>query len=290
MSDNLQFVITGLSTGAVYALVGLGIVLVHQVTGIINFAQGDFVMLGGLSFALFEEAGLALVPAAMLAITIATVVGVLVNLLAIRPARHASTERLIILTIGASITIQGLALVFLGTSPHFARPFTEGQPFRLAGAVILSQYLWVFLLTGAGVVALWLFLTRTTAGKAMRACAINEEAARICAISPARMSLLAFALAAALGAIGGVVLAPLQSPDAGIGIGLGLKGFTAAVVGGLASPQGAVVGGLLIGVVESLAAGHLPSGYKDAVAFAILFLVLLLRPEGLLRHTSAVRV
>ena len=290
MSDNLQFVITGLSTGAVYALVGLGIVLVHQVTGIINFAQGDFVMLGGLSFALFEEAGLALVPAAMLAITIATVVGVLVNLLAIRPARHASTERLIILTIGASITIQGLALVFLGTSPHFARPFTEGQPIRLAGAVILSQYLWVFLLTGAGVVALWLFLTRTTAGKAMRACAINEEAARICAISPARMSLLAFALAAALGAIGGVVLAPLQSPDAGIGIGLGLKGFTAAVVGGLASPQGAVVGGLLIGVVESLAAGHLPSGYKDAVAFAILFLVLLLRPEGLLRHTSAVRV
>jgi branched-chain amino acid transport system permease protein len=106
LSDNLQFVITGLSTGAVYALVGLGIVLVHQVTGIINFAQGDFVMLGGLSFALFEEAGLALVPAAMLAITIATVVGVLVNLLAIRPARHASTERLIILTIGASITIQ----------------------------------------------------------------------------------------------------------------------------------------------------------------------------------------
>lgn len=148
----------------------------------------------------------------------------------------------------------------------------------------------MFLLTGAGVVALWLFLTRTTAGKAMRACAINEEAARICAISPARMSLLAFALAAALGAIGGVVLAPLQSPDAGIGIGLGLKGFTAAVVGGLASPQGAVVGGLLIGVVESLAAGHLPSGYKDPVAFAILFLVLLLRPEGLLRRTSAVRV
>lgn len=290
VSDNLQFVITGLSTGAVYALVGLGIVLVYQVTGIINFAQGDFVMLGGLTFALLEESGMALLPAAILAVLAGTVVGILVNLLAIRPARRASMERLIILTIGASITIQGLALVFLGTSPHFARPFTEGEPIQVGGAVILPQYLWVFGVTAVGVVALWLFLTRTMAGKAMRACSMNEESAKICAISPSRMSLLAFGLAAALGAIGGVVLAPLQSPDAGIGIGLGLKGFTAAAVGGLGSPQGAVAGGLMIGIIESLAAGHLPSGYKDAIAFAILFLVLLLRPEGLLRRTSAVRV
>ncbi len=290
MSENLQFVITGLSTGAVYALVGLGIVLVHQVTGIINFAQGDFVMLGALGFALLQEHGVALVPAAVVAVLATTLVGALVDLLAIAPARQASMERLIILTIGASITIQGLALVFIGTSPHFAPPFSSGPPLHVGGAVVLPQYLWVFLFTALGVLALWLFLTRTTVGKAMRACSMNERAARICAISPARMSLLAFCLAAALGALGGVVLAPLQSPDAGIGLGLGLKGFTAAVVGGLGSPQGAVVGGLMIGVVESLAAGYLPSGYKDAVAFAILFLALLLRPEGLLRRASAVRV
>lgn len=290
MTENLQFLVTGLTTGAVYALVGLGIVLVHQVTGIINFAQGDFVMLGALSFALLNERGTGLLPAAGIALLITALVGILVERLAIAPARSATIERLIILTIGASITIQGITLVVVGTDPHFAEPFTLGEPLRVAGVVILRQYLWVIGVTAVAVVALWFFLTRTLTGKAMRAAASNREAARIVAISPGQMSMLAFLLAALLGGIGGVVLAPLQAPSAGIGIALGLKGFTAAVLGGLNSPSGAIVGGLLIGVIESVAAGYLPSGYKDAIAFAILFLVLLVRPQGLLRNISAARV
>jgi len=290
MSDMLQFVVTGLSSGAVYALVGLGIVLVHQVTGIINFAQGEFVMLGALVFALLNEREVALLPAAAIAVAATTVVGVLVQRLAIHPARHATIERLIILTIGAAITIQGITLVVVGTNPHFARPFTAGPPLRIGGVVVLRQYLWVVAVTAVAVLVLWFFLTRTLTGKAMRAAAMNRDAARIVAISPTRMSLLAFALAAVLGAIGGVVLAPLQAPDAGIGIALGLKGFTAAVLGGLDSPAGAIAGGLAVGVVESVAAGYLPSGYKDAIAFGILFLVLLLRPNGLLRPVQEVRV
>lgn len=290
MSENLQFLITGLSTGAVFALVGLGIVLVYQLTGVINFAQGDFVMLGALGFALLEERHIPMVPAALIAIVGTVIVGAVMNLLVVQPARRASIEVLIILTIGASITIQGISLVVVGTSPHFASPFTTGTPLHVGGAVILPQYLWVFGVTAAAVTALWVFLTRTTLGKAMRACAINGDAARICGISPARMSLLAFVLAAALGAVGGVVLAPLQAPDAGIGLGLGLQGFTAAVVGGLESTHGAVVGGLVIGVVETMAAGHLPSGYKNAVAFGILLIVLLVRPQGLLRTAITTRV
>ncbi len=290
MTENLQFLVTGLTTGAVYALVGLGIVLVHQVTGIINFAQGDFVMLGALSFALLNERGMGLLPAAGIALLITALVGILVERLAIAPARNATIERLIILTIGASITIQGITLVVVGTDPHFAEPFSLGEPLRVAGVVILRQYLWVIGVTAVAVVALWFFLTRTLTGKAMRAAASNREAARIVAISPGQMSMLAFLLAALLGGIGGVVLAPLQAPSAGIGIALGLKGFTAAVLGGLNSPSGAIVGGLLIGVIESMAAGYLPSGYKDAIAFGILFLVLLVRPQGLLRSISAARV
>lgn len=264
--------------------------LVYQVTGIINFAQGEFVMLGALGFALLREADMPLLPAATVAIAGTVLAGLLVERLAIAPARSATHTRLIILTIGAAITIQGLALVFFGTGPHFAPNFTEGEPINLGGVVILSQYLWVVGLTTLSVLALWYFLTRTMTGRAMRAVAMNKEAARSVGISPSRMSMLAFMLAAGLGAVAGVVLAPLQAPDSGIGIALGLKGFTAAVVGGLHSPAGAVVGGLAIGVVESVAAGYLPSGYKDAITFGLLFLVLLVRPQGLLRSVQAARV
>ena len=279
-----------MSNGAVYALVGLGIVLVYQVTGIINFAQGEFVMLGALSFALLEEAGHTMAVAATIAIVGTSVAGVVVERLAIAPARDATPIRLIILTIGATITIQGLALVAFGTSPHFARAFTEGKPIMIGGVVVLTQYVWVIGITFVAVVALWYFLMRTLTGKAMRAAAMNKDAARIVGISPSRMSMLAFGLAACLGSIGGVVLAPLQAPDASIGIALALKGFTAAVVGGLDSPSGAIVGGLSIGIIESLASGFLPSGYKDAITFGILFLVLMVRPQGLLRSVQVARV
>jgi branched-chain amino acid transport system permease protein len=260
------------------------------VTGVINFAQGDFVMLGALLFAILAETGWSLVPAAAVAVAVTLAVGVLVERLVLHPARGATTTRLIVLTIGASITIQGVALVVFGTDPHFAADFTSGAPLQLGPVVVLYQYLWVVGVTAVAVTALWWFLTRATLGKAMRASSMNARAARIVGISPSRMSLLAFSLAALLGAIAGVVLAPLQAPDAGIGLALGLKGFTAAVLGGLDSPSGAIVGGLTIGVVESMAAGWFPSGYQDAITFGLLFAAILLRPNGLLRPVREVRV
>jgi branched-chain amino acid transport system permease protein len=258
--------------------VGLGIALVVQVTGVINFAQGEFVMLGALSYALLAAGGTNRLAAAAVAVAGTACVGALVNLAVIQPARRASTDRLIILTIGASAAIQGLTLVAAGSDPRFARPFTDGEPLRVAGASLPLQYPWVAGTTAVAVVALWWFLVRTRPGIAMRATAMDAEAARIVGISPRRMSLAVFVLAAALGAAGGVVLAPLQAPDPQIGVALGLKGFTAAVAGGLA-----------LGVVEALAAGYLPSGYHDAVAYALLVAVLLGRPTGLLRPVSAVR-
>jgi branched-chain amino acid transport system permease protein len=285
----LDFSITGLATGLTYALVGLGIALVYQVTGVINFAQGDFVMLGGLSFAVLTEGGVPEPLAALLALTGTTAVGAALNLLVIRPARQAGKERLIILTIGASITIEGGALLAFGADSHYARAFTGGTVTVLGGH-LASQYLWCAAATVAAVGLMWLFLTRTLPGIAMRATAMDGEAARIVGVSPARMSLLAFTLAAALGAVGGIVLAPLQPPDAGVGIALGLRGFTAAVLGGLASPAGAVAGGLAVGLLQAYVTGYLSSGYRDVIVYGVLLVALLARPAGLLRRAPAVRV
>ncbi len=290
MSQLLDFTVTGLGTGTTYALVGLGVAMVYQVTGVINFAQGDFVMIGGLSFAVLSEAGMPAVVAALIALLATTAVGALTNLLVIRPARRVTKERLVILTIGASITLEGVALLAFGADSHFAAPFTGGGPVVLLGVHIARQYVWCALATLLACGLMWLFLTRTLPGTAMRATAMDTDAARLMGVSPARMSLLAFTLAAAVGALGGIILAPLQPPDAGIGIPLGLKGFTAAVIGGLDSPVGAVLGGLAVGVVEAYTTGYLSSDYKETLSFGLLLVVLLVRPTGLLRRASVVRV
>jgi branched-chain amino acid transport system permease protein len=289
MTPLLQYVVTGLTTGSTYALVGLGIALIVQVTGVVNFAQGEFVMLGGLTFALLEEKHVPAPLAALAAVAGTVLVGVLLERLVLPRQRAGRTDQTIMLTIGASIVIEGIALVFVGTEPHFATRFSDAtlHPFGITLAV---QYLWIIAVTAVVMVGLWLWLTRTRTGWAMRATAMDPDAARLSGISPARMSLAVFALAAALGGIGGVVLAPLQAPDASIGISVGLKGFTAAVIGGLDWPVGAVVGGLVLGVAESVAAGYLPAGWGDAVAYVLLVLVLLARPTGLIRAVAAVRV
>lgn len=290
MPQFLGFTLSGLGSGTTYALVGLGVALVFQVTGVINFAQGDFVMLGGLGFAVLCEAGLAEPLAALLALLITSLLGALLYLTVIRPARRADRERLVILTIGASITLEGAAILAFGTDSHFAAEFTGGGPFDVFGAHVARQYLWCAAAMVVAVVLMAYFLTRTLTGTAMRATATDSETVRLMGVSPHRTSLLAFTLAAALGALGGIVLAPLQPPDASVGIAFGLKGFTAAVIGGLASPFGAVAGGLLVGLVEAYATGYLSSDYKDTLTFGLLLIVLLVRPTGLLRKASVVRV
>jgi branched-chain amino acid transport system permease protein len=293
VGQTLQFVVTGLTTGSGYALVGLGIALIVQVTGVISFAQGEFVMLGGLVFALLEENGVSAPLAALAAIAAAAAGGALLQRVVVPRGGRGGTDHTIMLTIGAAIVIEGIALVFVGTEPHFARAFSPGDALHGGGVTVTRQDLWVVAVTAAALAAMWLFLTRTRTGWAMRATAMDEEAARLVGISARRMSLAVFVLAAVLGAIGGVVLAPIQQPDAAIGIPLGLKGFAAAVIGGLDRPAGAVVGGLGLGVVESVATGYLPgafSGYANAVAFALLLLVLLVRPTGILPHKRAERV
>ena len=278
----LQYLVSGLSQGSIYALVGLGFTMIYAVTKIINFAQGEFVMLGGmLSFILIESAGIPMAPALVLSIIIATAVGAVMYVLAIRSAKKASVVSLIIITIGAAILIRGIAGEVWGVDAVRPPFFTGEQSISLLGAVVHPQALWIIGTTVVVTVLLQLFLSHTMLGKALKACSVNPQAANLVGIDTRVMGLVAFGLAAALGAIGGVVMAPLTLTSYQVGVMLGLKGFVAASIGGFASPIATVLGGVLLGVVESLAVGiswgPFTSGYKDAIALVILLAVLLIR-------------
>jgi branched-chain amino acid transport system permease protein len=290
MHEYVQYVITGISEGSVYALIGLGFALVYQVTGVINFAQGEFVMLGGLLFAVLEEHGMTAVPAALVAVAVTTATGAAVYLAGLRPARRARLEIRIIITIGIAFVIEGVVLLFVGTDPQYADPFGVVPAFHIAGGAVFPQYVWVVGMAAIAVLLLAWFLGRTLFGKAMRACSMNQRAARLMGIDPDRITLITFALAAVLGAVGGIVLAPIQSPDYQSGLTFSLYGLAAAVLGGLRSPSGAVAGGLVIGLAQSFAAGKLPTGYGDTIVFGLLLVVLLVRPQGLLNRRTAARV
>jgi branched-chain amino acid transport system permease protein len=278
----LQYVVSGLMTGAIYALLAVGFVAIYNVTGIINFAQGESAMLGALLMvSLCSEGGLPLAPAFVLTVVIVAAAGAMLYRLAIRPARNASTTTSIIITIGASIVIRGAALIAWGTESYPLPAFSRGQPIRVWSAVMRPQGLWVLGTTLISVAGLYLFFRRTAWGKAMRACAVNRLAAQLMGISQDHMATLSFALGAALGAMGGAVIAPITYATYDMGTMLGLKGFVAAVLGGMSSSPGAVTGGFLLGVLEATGAGLISSGAKNGIAFAVLLVILFFRPGGL---------
>jgi branched-chain amino acid transport system permease protein len=277
-----QFFLSGLTTGGTYALIALGFSLVYNATGVINFAQGEFVMLGGIITAAAMAAwGLPLWLAALVAVAITTIVGLILDRAAIRPARHSSPVVLIIITVGASIFIRGLASIIWGPDERPLPAFSGDTPIVIFGATITPQSLWVLGATLVTALIMWAVFEYTIVGKAMRACAINPPAAQLCGIELSRMVSWSFALAAAIGAIAGIVLAPVTMAQYNVGTMLGLKGFCAAILGGLGNGLGSIIGGLVLGVLESLGAG-LISQYKDAIAFIVLIAMLLIRPSGIL--------
>jgi branched-chain amino acid transport system permease protein len=290
LSQFLQFLFSGVTVGATYALAALGFTLIYNASGVINFAQGEFIMLGGMGAVFLTQAGLPLPLAIVLAIALAALAGVLVDKLAIEPAGNAEVVTLIIITIGASLTIRGLVQVFLGKGNHALPAFSGDAPIAVLGATLLPQSLWVLGVTGLVVAALAWFFGRTLMGKAMLATAHNKLAAQLVGVNVRFILLLSFALSAALGAVGGILVAPINYTSYDAGIMLGLKGFVAATLGGLGAGLGAVVGGLLLGVVEAMTAGYVSSAYKDATPFVLILLILFFRPQGLFGKKGTDRV
>lgn len=290
MSELLQFLSSGLTVGAVYALVALGFTIIFNASGVVNFAQGEFVMLGGMITVFAHAAGLPLPLAALLAIAVTAGIGVALNQLAIEPARGAPVVSLIIITIGASIFIRGAAQLVFDKQIHSFPAFSGTEPIHLLGATIQSQSLWVIGGAFAVFAGLWLFFTKTLLGRAVLATSNNRLAAQLVGINTRFIMTLSFALSAAIGAFGGVLVTPITLTSYDVGLALALKGFAGAMLGGMGNPKGAFVGGLALGLIEALTAGYLSSQYKDAAAFVVILAVLFFMPQGLFGRKSTERV
>jgi branched-chain amino acid transport system permease protein len=290
MAEFLQFFFSGLTVGAVYALVALGFTLIYNAADVINFAQGEFVMLGGMSTVFLAAAGMPLPLAAGAAIVVTVAIGLALHRLAIEPAGDASPVTLIMITIGASIFLRGAAEVVFDKRFHSLPPMLNSAPLHIGGAAVLPQSFVV--LTGAGIVVtlLWLMIDRTLLGKAMVATAVNRLAARLVGIDTRRIVGLSFAISAAIGAVAGVLVTPITLTSYDVGTLLALKGFAAAMLGGIGSALGAVVGALVLGMLEAFSAGYVSSKYKDAIAFLVILVVLLTMPQGLLGKGKVERV
>ncbi|GLK63291.1 branched-chain amino acid ABC transporter permease [Paracoccus kondratievae] len=290
MSEFLQFLFSGLTVGAVYALVALGFTIIYNASDVVNFAQGEFVMLGGMITWFSHAAGLPLPLAALVAIIATAALGVAINKLAIGPARGAPVVSLIIITIGASVFLQGAAQLVFDKQIHSFPAFSGDTPLRFGGATIQPQGLWV--IGGALVVfvGLWLFFTRTLLGRAVLATSNNRLAAQLVGINTNFVMTLSFALSAGIGALAGVLATPITLTAYNVGIGFALKGFAGAMLGGMGNPKGALAGGFLIGLIEALTAGYLSSTYKEAAAFVVILLVLFFMPQGLFGRRSTERV
>lgn len=297
-AEFLQFLFSGITVGATYALVALGFSIIYNASQVINFAQGEFVMLGGMGTVFLMAAGFPMWLAIPGAVLITVVVGLLLEKLAIEPARNGSVVTLIIITIGASIFLRGAAQVLMDKEFHSLPAFSGDTPIAIGGATIMPQSLWVVGGSAVMVILMWLFFDYMKLGKAMLAMSYNRLAARLVGINVRMVLTLSFVQAALLGAIGGILVTPLSVTYYEVGIMLGLKGFCAAILGGLGRGWGAIVGGLILGITEAMGAGYLDritfgvigTEYKDALAFVIILLVLVFKPSGILGKQETERV
>jgi len=287
----LQYLVAGVTYGAIYAIVAIGFGIVYNATGIINFAQGEFVMLGGM-LAVSLQAFLPLPVAVLFAVLITMGVGALVEILFIRWLDRPTVLRMIVITIGLSIGMRELALLVWGEGVRSLPYFTGDAVSALSvGDVHVSpQVLWVLGTVGVIVAFLVLFFGKTRLGRQMRACAANRDAARLCGIDAKGMVTLSFVLAAGIGALAGCVVSPITYVQYDSGTNLAIKGFTVAVLGGLGNSAAALGGGIILGVIESLSIIVLPAAYKDVVAIALLLAILVFRPAGVFGNAATARL
>jgi branched-chain amino acid transport system permease protein len=280
-----QIALSGIGIGCIYGLIGIGFCVIYNASGIVNFAQGAFVMLGGmLTHMTLQRLGLPLIVSAGLAVVIVAGFGVLIERLVVRPVwkRQATMFVMILATLAAQIVIERLTLIVAGDQPMTFAPLTEGPPLTLAGVAINLQFLWIVAMSLFLIGALDFFFKRTRIGKAMRACSINREAAALQGIPVARMLALSFALSAALGAIAGILITPTQYTAFNLGVPFAISGFIAAIVGGFGRPLGAFFGGIMLGLAQAIAIVAFGAGLKNVAALSVLLIFLFIRPAGIL--------
>jgi branched-chain amino acid transport system permease protein len=277
----VQFIISGLTMGAIYAMVGIGFSFIYRVTTVLNFAQGEFLMLGGMvAITMTSVLGTS---ALILAILAVTLTGMLFHLGAIRVLGKAEPVRMILITIAGSMFLQGVAYLIWGTDDYKLPALVKAGTINIFGAAVNSQVIPVFIAAILISFVLKIFFDKTIWGKASTSCAESREASLLLGINVDRMGMLSFAMSAGIGAIGGILIAPISLMQYQKGVPLAIKGIAGAVIGGLGNIWGALIGGLILGLAEALSAGVIASYMTDVVVFVILMLVLFIRPEGLLK-------
>ncbi len=286
-----QYLVAGLTYGTIYAIVGIGFNIIYNTTGIINFAQGEFVMLGGMT-AVTLYAFLPLPVAILAAVIITMIIGGLIEMVFIRWLVKPSVLRMIIITIGISILVREVALALWGEGVRSLPYFTgdEISALSFGGVRVSPQVLWSLGICAVVVVLLNVFFKFTMLGREMRACAANRDAATLCGIPTRNMITLSFVLSAGIGALAGCVVSPITQTQYAIGSGLAIKGFTVAILGGLGNSMAAVAAGFILGILESFSIWVMPTAYKDAISISILLAMLFLRPSGLFGNREAFKL
>jgi branched-chain amino acid transport system permease protein len=290
VQEFLQYIFSGVTNGAIYAVIAVGFSMLYNATELINFAHGEFVMLGAMCMVtLWTGFHLPLPLAFVLTVVCVSFIGLLFERLAIRTVSRPQPIVLVIITVGASIFLRGVAMIAWGKDAHSVPSFSDHPPLDILGAKLLPQSIWILMITLVLVFALYWFYQKTLTGKAMLATAINRRAAWITGIPAEKMILLAFIMSTGLGAMAGIIIGPITMCSYDMGTMLGLKGFCAAMLGGIGSLWGAMIGGFLLGILESLGVGFISSAVKDATAFVLLLLILYFRPSGIIRSKEVSR-
>jgi branched-chain amino acid transport system permease protein len=282
MGIALQLLFTGLGVGSIYALVALGFVLIYRATNVVNFAQGDFAMLGAFAMVvLCIDLGLPYWAGLLITVALMAAFGALFNLGVYYPLRHRTFLPVIISTIGASILLENGVLAAYGPRPQSLPGVFESQGFSIGPVFFDSQYLTILAVTLVLVVLQYLFFERTIIGKKMQAVSQDKEMASLLGIPVALMIMLTFVYSATLGGIAGILVAPILFVSVNMGASIALKAFAASIIGGFGDVTGAIVGGLALGVIETFGASYISVPYKDAFGFLVLFVFLLFRPQGI---------
>jgi branched-chain amino acid transport system permease protein len=280
----VQSLVNGVGIGLVYGLIAIGFCVIYNASGIVNFAQGVFVMLGGMfAHSLLTQLGVPMALSALISIVLVAAVGLAVQFLIISPMwkRKAPLFAIILATLAVQLLIEQVVILTLGDQPRTYPEFTLGGPLKIGPIAFGYQLFWILGCGALMVIALSLFFSRTRIGRALRACSQNREAAALLGIPVGGMLMLSFALSAALGAAAGILITPTQYTAYSVGGPFGINGFIAAIIGGFGSAPAALVGGIFLGVVQSGAIVFFGAGFKDVVALTILLIVLLFFPSGL---------
>ena len=278
----MQIFFSGLNLGSIYAALGLGFFVVYSVTSVLNLAQGEFVMLGGMLTVSFYTMGIPLAPSILLAVVITALAGAGLYRFIIYPARKSSGVTKVFLTLGFAFIIEGIALHIWGWEFKSLPVFFNTPSIQLWDATIFGQTPWVIGITLLMVIGLFFFFNHTIQGKALRACANEPLGAKMVGISIERMALFSLVMAASLGAVVGALITPLTMTSYSIGLPLTAKGVLAAFVGGITRVEGVILGGFIYGMIEATTAGFIPGGYHSVIAPAILVLIFLCRRRGIL--------